>query len=463
MNKQFKNILVLIMLVFTWMPLLAKGTITTLTGKIKGFDGESIDLVKDLSDPNDEGMSIKVAKDGSFKATFELEKSTYDAKLYVGGLVYSFYMKPSGKYSIEIDASDENDESKYILSGSNSAENQVYKNYLFKVQKAYLFQSELEAAETFKAYNAFVDTKINKLLAELSKTTDPEFISVMKQRLNQENVFLKFTYELRRLELEAKNNGGTSNYKSDPDYDAYLSSSEWKSIDEKVFLNFKESFKFFALFVCPDLRVDEILKNLTKTLPTQNAINLYSYDLVSWFYEKGGKGDLDDVFEKYKAISTDTVAVNAIDEVRVAAKTFAKGQPALEFEMKDITGKAYKISDFKGKAVYIDVWATWCAPCKAEIPALKKLVEKYKDDKRIEFISVSIDAKRKTWEQFVGAEIQQWKQLIVDNDLNSDLCKKYKITSIPRFMLFDKEGKIVSVTAAFPSDETLVEIINEIL
>lgn len=145
-----------------------------------------------------------------------------------------------------------------------------------------------------------------------------------------------------------------------------------------------------------------------------------------------------------------------------ANKMIGSPFPALSFE--NHKGGVSKISDFKGKLVYIDVWATWCAPCRAEIPFLKKAEEKYKG-KNIEFVSISIDSKKDydKWKKFVSDKNLGGVQLIAEKDWNSDLVKALKISGIPRFVLVDVEGNIMMPDAPRPSSEEFNNILSEML
>ncbi|MGQ1785432.1 TlpA family protein disulfide reductase [Saccharicrinis sp. GN24d3] len=140
------------------------------------------------------------------------------------------------------------------------------------------------------------------------------------------------------------------------------------------------------------------------------------------------------------------------------------GQPSPEFvDYKNIDGSTNSLSDFRGKYVYIDVWATWCGPCKAEIPFLKEVEKKY-HDKNIEFISLSVDKVEDTekWEKFVKEKELGGVQLIADKDWNSEFVQKYQIKGIPQFILIDPDGKIVQPSAPRPSDPKLVELFEKL-
>lgn len=136
------------------------------------------------------------------------------------------------------------------------------------------------------------------------------------------------------------------------------------------------------------------------------------------------------------------------------------GEPAINFTCKDINGKDVSLSDFKGKVVLVDVWATWCGPCKNEIPYLKNL-EKQLEGKDVVIMSVSIDEAKdlQKWEEFVKKESLGGVQLFAGGFL-SDITKFYDIKTIPRFMLFDKKGNIVSKDAPRPSSPELKVLIE---
>ncbi len=126
------------------------------------------------------------------------------------------------------------------------------------------------------------------------------------------------------------------------------------------------------------------------------------------------------------------------------------------FDYVNNAGGTSKLEDFKGKYVYIDVWATWCGPCRAEIPFLKKIEEKY-HGKNISFVSISIDEQKdkQKWSALIKEKGLGGVQLFADKDWDSQFVKDYNITGIPRFILIDPDGKIVKADASRPSSPEL--------
>lgn len=141
-----------------------------------------------------------------------------------------------------------------------------------------------------------------------------------------------------------------------------------------------------------------------------------------------------------------------------------KGQPSPSFAYENFKGGTTKLEDFKGKYVYIDVWATWCGPCRQEIPFLQKVEEKY-HGKKIEFVSISVDQMKdhEKWKKMVADKSLGGVQLFADKDWSSAFVQAYGINSIPRFLLIGPDGKVIDPDAARPSDPELVEQLDKLL
>ena len=136
------------------------------------------------------------------------------------------------------------------------------------------------------------------------------------------------------------------------------------------------------------------------------------------------------------------------------------GEPYIDFTYENTTGEAVSLSSFNGSLVYVDVWATWCGPCKAEIPYLKSLEQDY-HEQNIVFLSVSVDTNKDEWLRMVKDEELGGIQLWADGW--SQITKDYAIFGIPRFMLFSEDGKIISNDAPRPSNEETRELFDKYL
>lgn len=162
------------------------------------------------------------------------------------------------------------------------------------------------------------------------------------------------------------------------------------------------------------------------------------------------------------------------DNIVAREKALAKlqtGKPAPAFvDFENYKGGKNSLSDFKGKYVYIDVWATWCQPCIAQLPFLKKLEERYKG-KNIEFVSVSTDDVNKTAKTWKGVR-SKWRKMVKEKQMtgvqlwageNNTLDQDYLITGIPRFILIDPEGKLIEYNSKRPFDERLIQQLDTLL
>ena len=151
------------------------------------------------------------------------------------------------------------------------------------------------------------------------------------------------------------------------------------------------------------------------------------------------------------------------DKLHAIYAPIAKGKPSPKFNYPDINGKYVSLDQFKGNYVYIDIWATWCQPCLAQIPFLKELEKEY-HNKNITFLSLSVDKQenKEKWKNMVLEKNLGGIQIMADQDLNSEFITKYNINGIPRFLLIDPKGNIVSNNAPRPSDPEIRELFKKL-
>lgn len=170
------------------------------------------------------------------------------------------------------------------------------------------------------------------------------------------------------------------------------------------------------------------------------------------------------------ATKQNTQMFDYFEKTYVSSKGMAKGKASPKFEnYVDVKGGKKSLDSFKGKYVYIDVWATWCGPCIREIPSLKS-IEKEFHNKNIEFISISTDESRRSGGSWEAAE-KKWRDFVKENELGGvqlwagqdfSFQQAYQISGIPRFILIDPQGNIVEANAPRPSDPRLKSLLESL-
>ncbi|MFR3329756.1 MAG: TlpA family protein disulfide reductase [Odoribacter splanchnicus] len=117
----------------------------------------------------------------------------------------------------------------------------------------------------------------------------------------------------------------------------------------------------------------------------------------------------------------------------------------------DINGQQHQLSEFRGKYVYIDLWASWCGPCCQEIPYIEKLKSEL-NSKQVVFVCISLDKNQSKWKEKMEQLNMTGNQWL---DFNGEFAKILNISSIPHFLLYDKEGKLLEYRSMAPSQPAL--------
>ena len=207
------------------------------------------------------------------------------------------------------------------------------------------------------------------------------------------------------------------------------------------------------------------LMQLTEKHVTNPALRRQVVNTVGYNYFTFGddSGDYHAFFENYKRFAgSENADIPKKYESKIAAwdKTHS-GVPAPDITLNDKEGNTIQLSDLKGKFTYIDVWATWCGPCKKEIPFMEKTVERFKGNDKVQFISISVDEDVKAWKAMIEKDQPQWPQYNVNGETAKKFMADWGITGIPRFIMIDKNGNIFAADASRPSEENTAQTIEE--
>lgn len=139
----------------------------------------------------------------------------------------------------------------------------------------------------------------------------------------------------------------------------------------------------------------------------------------------------------------ETVSGKALSEAITLSKKTALGSVAADFTQNDTAGKPVKLSNFRGKYVLLDFWASWCGPCRQENPNVVRVYNKYKD-KNFTVLGVSLDRGREAWLKAIKDDGLTWTHVSDLKYWNNEAAQQYGVQSIPQNFLLDPEGRIIA-------------------
>jgi len=137
----------------------------------------------------------------------------------------------------------------------------------------------------------------------------------------------------------------------------------------------------------------------------------------------------------------------------------SKGEEAMNFTLTDLEGNKVSLKDFRGKNVYLNFWATWCPPCRSEMPEIEKVYQQYKD-KGLVVLAVDLGEDKDTVKNFIKDNKYNFRVLL---DSDQSVASKYNISSIPVSYFIGKDGKIVAKKVGALQEEEMQSYIKELM
>ena len=446
----------------------AKEVNTIVRGKVHNPSTQSIALYKV---ENGEPMKLGFrwpAKDGSFSFDIPLEKESifYIAKggSKNGDLKYVLYLKPgdiaqlnvySSKIAIEYDSckiNNKNEETALLQQWTdlfiplcNAGRNHQQREKFFVIYNEFVSKAEKfkKAVNTSNKYfNELLKLKVDVDL-DFAKTAaffyfNERVMSGYDTSMLHRNFYESVLQKGRYCDAQVLN--------TDHGMDLLrFYTAVHRFIGSKNIREFQQAeFKTPAVDpICNDTLKGAVVMSYMPRILTEDEFALYIQPYEKYFLTPA----LKEAFEKKK----------------IELMPFAKGADAYNFSLPNTEDKNVSLQDFRGKVVVLDMWAMWCGPCLDEKPYFRKMEEEYKNNSEIVFISVSVDgmAKKGPWKNFVKKK--GWDGIELISEQNESLMEYYKIDGIPRILIFDKNGKIITVNAPRPSQPDFKSLIEQTL
>ncbi len=431
---------------------------TVFSGKIENATSE-----KALLEGQGEKIEIAINADGTFIDSMETVTSGFYT-FSVGREKTDMYLKAGSNLSTTLDAKDFDGTIQYA--GTSAVEN----NYL-AAKAINIATMQGNYRDLFTLDEAVFKTKLeeikssNKTALEGLEGADASFVKAELENLKYDYFAPMTDYEGMRARVTKE-----EDFKASEDFlPAELKNIKYDNVEVYNSSSSYRNMAFGSILTPIFEGLDDFSSMTPADLSSIGEIKIpeLKEQVVGYLAKMAlspANPNLTDLFNFFKSNTTDETLIADITTNYEQLKDLMKGKPSPTFaDYENYAGGTTSLADLKGKYVYIDVWATWCGPCKREIPSLKK-VEKDFHGKNIAFVSTSIDVTtaHDKWTAMVKDKELGGIQLIADNDWKSQFVQDYGIKGIPRFILLDPEGNIVSADAPRPSDPKLVALLESL-
>lgn len=140
-----------------------------------------------------------------------------------------------------------------------------------------------------------------------------------------------------------------------------------------------------------------------------------------------------------------------------------KGDTPPDFELTTLTGETIKLSDLKGKKVILNFWASWCGPCKAEMPHMENYYKKYKEDANVEIVAVNMTTQERRGLEGIEAFVEEYELTFpIPLDQDGEAINKYRVMTIPTTYMIETNGKIAHKIVGPMDEKTMVQMVNNL-
>jgi thiol-disulfide isomerase/thioredoxin len=416
-----------------------------------------------LQGPSNIHKTIPLNKDGSFSYILDIEEVGEYAIYTENQNSFYFYVASGLDINIKFDDKKFEGSLKFNGKGAGVAKYLILKQerigYFWKDREKLFAMSQTGYMDIMKSNKAYLKRALEKIEGAASR----DFKILESREIEY--------YYLQRLDIYKSNIPENSNIKTDPIEQEILKQQQTIGFvyDNETDFNFSTFYqklvnKYYREKIWElsennaNIDYNKAFFTVVKEIKSEKIRNAQFNDIESLKLE-----DVDSYYKNCMEILTDkrlrAKITQIYDTVKEKAKTIVKGKPSPKFDnYENYAGGTTSLDDLKGKYVYIDVWATWCIPCIAEIPDLKKLEKAY-HGKNIAFVSISVDKlkNRGKWREMIADKALKGIQLLADKAFDSDFIMKYYINGIPTFILLDPQGNIVEQDAPRPSNTKVIK------
>jgi len=433
-----------------------------LSGKVLNASNKilSLRVLHETIIYKEEIVEINPDASGKFSLIIDLEKPAV-ATLLVDDNHETFYIKPGDELVVNFDAN------KLGTSLFFGGKDDVLNNMLMHLRQTYgeeilLLNSRQDVYSLDEYINRYADLwkKQRNYFSKLAKKSELQISD--KDFIQAEIDFsyaLNMLYALKSKKLDpASDNFERSNYK----FLNQLQVSRQNVIANQNYVEFLH-FYFEYLKELPENKNSSI-SDIAEIYFTGEPLNYIRAKELAKQCKLGKSYEAGLPIKNYLDTSGDEQFNQVLRVVYNESKELNEGALAPDFSLADINGNMVNLSDYQGKVVFIDFWATWCRPCIKMMHYGQELQSIY-DKKNVVFLFISMDEDKNDWQNYVENNHLTGIHLNVNNGEGylSDIAKLYKVRKLPFTMLIDQEGRVAYNPSASPSSNRIFSQINALL
>lgn len=473
-----KAVIIFLISFITITKVCAQNEYAVVSGHIKNFHTDKFNLViyKDASSGLEYEHDAIVDPDGNFKIYVDIDNPV-TGYIKSGDYGSVIYLAPNDSFFVFADQ--DRFYETLMYSGSGSGNNNVYSKYLYVTQVLPSLRpdptkkiklSDVADDDIFSMQDSLLRV-YNKIADSLSDIYSPtgEFLAYLKNEIYYRNAEQVISFPMMKNYM-LKRAGRPKYSKKFSDYLATQNVNDGTLSRHPDYIRFLSAVLTYHLVLSTpgdfQMTKQELYARKYKLIKEKISSPRVQYAMmgaiVSEAAEYGAAEHVKDIYAEFMKGTADSYLSEALKDKMKQVMQSGAGAQAPDFSFNDVNGKKVSLSQFKGKLVYIDFWATWCGPCMMEMPHSMELQKKFLKEKDIVFLFVSLDDDEQKWKNTVRERKYTGVHIKAEGK-NATINKTYGLTSIPRYFLIGKDGKIINPDAPRPSRKETEEMIRKYL
>ncbi|MEL6631138.1 MAG: TlpA disulfide reductase family protein [Bacteroidota bacterium] len=440
-----------------------KGKIDNPAGKKVAVRYDPIVLrgasVSTTADVNDKGeFSLKIETDKARFATFSHGRERSDIYLIPGDVL---------KITLDTEAFDET--LAFKGKGESVAINNYMQMHFLKFEDDAYFEeykkmtaNEIPITDTRDWYLEQMGEQLS-LLKQFSDSValNQDFLTKMNGRIHYQSMTQMLnivSYKAYRLKVDMNEIEVPDNFYK---FLAKVEVNNPAMVGDPIYNRFLMSYSYHKSGASPSVEGMADILQLGRELYKGDVLTMFQASMIHDMLRYGDFFKAEEAYHNFKGANPESEYVATLTDAYDKVAVLAPGKEAPGFTLVDEEGEEVSLSDYKGKVVYLDFWASWCGPCRGEMPYSKKLKAKF-EGKDVVFLYVSIDNTKDAW--LKGIEDMQIEgEHAFAPGFQHEVPKSYGVEGIPAYFLINKDGTIANSRPARPSNDKIYGQIEEAL